>query len=192
MHFYSEDIRSGLNWKGIERFVARLILHLGWKEVPEIKSTNRKQKLILGGYSLAGLFALWSAYQTDLFSGIVAASPSVWYPDWMEYAQANQVKTSALYLSLGDREERTRNLIMSAVGDNIRKQCGSYGNPDKLVQNRRFHTDYPPDQRQQRGHYSAGRGRTVPAGTAAGRKHRDILSHDCKGESFGFPAQPAV
>ncbi len=33
MYFYSEDIRSGLNWKGFERFVARLILHLGWKEV---------------------------------------------------------------------------------------------------------------------------------------------------------------
>ena len=33
--------------------------------------------LILGGYSLAGLFALWASYQTDKFEGIVAASPSV-------------------------------------------------------------------------------------------------------------------
>ena len=31
----------------------------------------------LGGYSLAGLFALWAAYQTDVFSGIAAASPSM-------------------------------------------------------------------------------------------------------------------
>ena len=33
--------------------------------------------VVLGGYSLAGFFALWSAYQTDLFSGIAAVSPSV-------------------------------------------------------------------------------------------------------------------
>ena len=31
--------------------------------------------LILGGYSLAGLFALWSGYQTDKFDGIVAKNP---------------------------------------------------------------------------------------------------------------------
>jgi len=87
-----------------------------------VRSSGREQKLILGGYSLAGLFALWTAYQTDLFSGIVAASPSVWYPGWMDYAQTNQAKTSAVYLSLGDREERTRNPVMRTVGDKIRGQ----------------------------------------------------------------------
>ena len=34
----------------------------------------------IGGYSLAGLFALWSAYQTDTFKGVAAASPSMWFP----------------------------------------------------------------------------------------------------------------
>ena len=34
-------------------------------------------KIILGGYSLAGLFALWASTQTDLFYGVAAASPSV-------------------------------------------------------------------------------------------------------------------
>ena len=42
--------------------------------------------LILGGYSLAGLFALWAGHQTDRFEGIAAASPSVWYPQWIDYA----------------------------------------------------------------------------------------------------------
>ena len=46
--------------------------------------------LILGGYSLAGLFALWSGYQTDKFDGVVAASPSVWFPQWIEYATDNK------------------------------------------------------------------------------------------------------
>lgn len=38
--------------------------------------------VILGGYSLAALFSLWSAWQTDTFSAVAAASPSVWFPGW--------------------------------------------------------------------------------------------------------------
>ena len=36
--------------------------------------------IYIGGYSLAGFFALWASYQTDLFRGAAAASPSVWFP----------------------------------------------------------------------------------------------------------------
>ena len=77
-------------------------------------------KIILGGYSLAGLFALWASTQTDLFYGIVAASPSVWFPDWMEFEQQHPIQTQRVYLSLGDKEERTKNTVMAAVGDGIR------------------------------------------------------------------------
>ena len=103
---------------GAETLLHRLVSDI----VPDVQNSSREQKLILGGYSLAGLFALWAAYQTELFAGIVAASPSVWYPGWIEYAKANQVKTSAVYLSLGDKEERTRNPVMRTVGDSIRGQ----------------------------------------------------------------------
>ena len=77
-------------------------------------------KIILGGYSLAGLFALWASTQTNLFYGIAAASPSVWFPDWMEFEQQHPIQAQHIYLSLGDKEERTKNTIMAAVGDNIR------------------------------------------------------------------------
>ena len=77
-------------------------------------------KIILGGYSLAGLFALWASTQTDLFYGVAAASPSVWFPDWMEFEQRHPMQTQHIYLSLGDKEERTKNTVMAAVGDNIR------------------------------------------------------------------------
>lgn len=66
-------------------------------------------RIILGGYSLAGLFALWASTQTELFSGVAAASPSVWFPGWMEFQQQHPIQTQRIYLSLGDREERTRN-----------------------------------------------------------------------------------
>ena len=76
-------------------------------------------KIILGGYSLAGLFALWASTQTALFSGVAAASPSVWFPGWMEFEQQHPIQAQRIYLSLGDREERTRNATMATVGDNI-------------------------------------------------------------------------
>lgn len=77
------------------------------------------KKIFLGGYSLAGLFALWAAYQTDRFDGIAAASPSIWFPDFIDHMRNNRIQTKAVYLSLGDREERTRNPVMSKVGTAI-------------------------------------------------------------------------
>ena len=77
-------------------------------------------RIVLGGYSLAGLFALWASTQTALFSGVAAASPSVWFPGWMEFEQQHPIQAQRIYLSLGDREERTKNLTMAAVGGNIR------------------------------------------------------------------------
>ena len=77
-------------------------------------------KIILGGYSLAGLFALWVSTQTNLFYGVAAASPSVWFPGWMEFEQRHPIQTQHIYLSLGDKEEHTKSTVMAAVGDNIR------------------------------------------------------------------------
>ena len=77
---------------------------------------------LLGGYSLAGLFALWAAYQTDLFAGVVAASPSVWYPGWTEYVADKTPRAKSIYLSLGDKEEKTKNPVMAQVGNAIRMQ----------------------------------------------------------------------
>lgn len=77
--------------------------------------------LYIGGYSLAGLFALWAAYQTDVFKGVAAASPSVWFPGIEEYISQNDIKSSAVYLSLGDKESKTKNKTMAQVGDNIQR-----------------------------------------------------------------------
>lgn len=78
--------------------------------------------VILGGYSLAGLFSLWSAAQTDDFAAVAAMSPSVWFPGWADYADAHPVLAHAAYLSLGDREERSRNPVLATVGEAVRQQ----------------------------------------------------------------------
>ncbi len=83
-------------------------------------SSESSVRFFLGGYSLAALFCLWTAYQTDTFSGIAAASPSLWYPNFIEYMEDNQILTDAVYLSIGTKEESIRNHVMSRVGDGIR------------------------------------------------------------------------
>ena len=74
----------------------------------------------IGGYSLAGLFALWAGYQTNCFCGVAAASPSLWFPGFTDFMEAREILSRHVYLSLGDREERTRNPVMATVGDRTR------------------------------------------------------------------------
>ena len=102
---------------------ADTICFLTEQAIPTLKqqfALPENVRIILGGYSLAGLFALWASTQTALFSGVAAASPSVWFPGWMEFEQQHPIQAQCIYLSLGDREEHTKNTVMATVGDNIR------------------------------------------------------------------------
>lgn len=81
--------------------------------------SDKSKKYFIGGYSLAALFALWTTYQTDIFSGAACASPSMWFPGLIEYMSQNDIKTSNVYLSLGDLEEKTKNPVMATVGIKI-------------------------------------------------------------------------
>lgn len=91
--------------------------------VPEIRKRfclSPECRGILGGYSLSGLFALWASTQTTALYGVAAASPSVWFPGWPEFEAAHHISAQRIYLSLGNREEYTKNQTMAAVGGNIR------------------------------------------------------------------------
>jgi len=65
----------------------------------------------IAGYSMAGLFALWSLYETDFFSGAVCASGSLWYPGFRDFALSHELRRTpaGIYLSLGDKESAVRN-----------------------------------------------------------------------------------
>lgn len=92
--------------------------------LPEIKSKFPKSEVFLTGYSLAGLFSLWALYETDKFNGAVCCSSSLWFDKWDEYASLHRIKSpSTIYMSLGDREEKTKNKVMSIVGDRTRRQA---------------------------------------------------------------------
>ena len=80
---------------------------------------DNTKNYFLGGYSLAALFALWSSTKTALFKGIAAASPSVWFPNFTTYLQSNPILSKKIYLSLGNKEAKTRNQVMATVADKI-------------------------------------------------------------------------
>lgn len=87
---------------------------------PAEEGANKALPVIIGGYSLAGLFARWAASEAECFDAVAAASPSLWITAWKGFSEAHQVFAHDVYLSLGDREQRARNKIMAQVGDNIR------------------------------------------------------------------------
>ena len=45
---------------------------------------------------------------------------ALWFPGFIDYMKEHEIKSETVYLSLGDREEKTRNPVMSQVGNCIR------------------------------------------------------------------------
>lgn len=80
------------------------------------------------GYSLAGLFALWSMYNCDAFARAASMSGSLWFPDFAEYAMAREMARmpERLYLSLGDAEAKTRNQVLRTVRERTETLVGQY------------------------------------------------------------------
>ena len=106
-----------------EKFILLAFLVDNWNDdlLPYLKEKyGSDKKLYIGGYSLSALFALWASYNTDIFDGVVAASPSIWFPGFIKFAREKDIKVNKIYLSLGNKEEKTKNKIMATVGDNIR------------------------------------------------------------------------
>ena len=83
--------------------------------------TDSNKNYCIGGYSMAGLFALWTASQTNQFAGIAAASPSIWFPGFLEYMKRQKIQSNCVYLSLGNKEEKTKSPVMAQVGNCIRQ-----------------------------------------------------------------------
>jgi len=75
---------------------------------------------VLAGYSLAGLFAVWAMHGTDEFAGCLSASGSMWYPDILPWMQSHAMSPTVrrVYLSLGDKESRSRNAALRVTQDN--------------------------------------------------------------------------
>lgn len=90
--------------------------------LPKLHRQYGQLPVIIGGYSLGGLFSLWAASLTDRFTAIAAASPSLWVRGWTAFAEANPIQAQFAYLSLGDQEEHTKNSTFARIGDSVRRE----------------------------------------------------------------------
>ena len=84
----------------------------------------------IAGYSLAGLFALYTIYQTDVFSRVGCMSGSLWFPGFKEYVLSHEPKRQpdCVYFSLGDKEAKTRNPVLKTVQENTEEIQTFYQN----------------------------------------------------------------
>lgn len=89
----------------------------------QYKLSSKYNHHFAAGYSLAGLFSIWALYESEFFKGAASCSGSFWYPGWEEYILKRLPPLqSRIYLSLGKKEEKTNNSVMSQVGNRTRLQ----------------------------------------------------------------------
>lgn len=82
----------------------------------------------IAGYSLAGLFAAWAPFQTDLFDAVASASGSMWYPGFAKYVEAGTFDRSprCAYFSLGSKEARTPSHLLRGVADGTQRVVDAF------------------------------------------------------------------
>ena len=89
--------------------------------LPKAKEMIEGEPKFIGiaGYSLAGLFAVYAMYKTDVFDRVASMSGSLWFYDFMEYCKRNDCRKlpDKIYFSLGDKEVNTRNPVLKTVQD---------------------------------------------------------------------------
>ena len=81
----------------------------------------------IAGYSLAGLFAAWSAYHASPFSRVACVSGSLWFDGWTDFATTRPLQTppARAYFSLGDSEKNSRHPCMATV-ENATRATAAY------------------------------------------------------------------
>ena len=110
--------KNRYSFGGADEYFSQLTTQI----MPEILSElpGTPEFTAIAGYSLAGLFALYAAYKTDVFSRVASVSGSLWFPGFTEFAQSRDFakKPDFIYLSLGDAEAKTRDKNLSRVQKN--------------------------------------------------------------------------
>lgn len=90
--------------------------HLGIKDA----------KRTLLGVSLSGLFAIWSAFNTDAFTNLISLSGSLWYDgftDWMK-GQTPSPQLKKVCMLLGEKEKNAKEKRMASVEEQTMAAAG--------------------------------------------------------------------
>lgn len=81
MNFYTDDISNGYNWKGLERAIARMMGHLGWKDISVIGGAGDKGGDVLATCSDGTGIKSWivqsKAVTGDRYIGLQALNEAI-------------------------------------------------------------------------------------------------------------------
>ena len=79
---------------------------------------EKPERTILG-VSLSGLFAVWSAFNTDAFTNIISISGSLWYDGFADWMKVNTPSPSIrkVCMLLGEKEKFAKEKRMATVED---------------------------------------------------------------------------
>jgi predicted alpha/beta superfamily hydrolase len=109
-------------YKGESAFLGHADNYLDFlthKLIPKSESFLQKppSERYLAGYSLAGLFALYTLFKSPLFTKVASISGSLWYAGFIDYAKSHAVVNTkkSVYLSLGDREKDCKQRLLREV-----------------------------------------------------------------------------
>ncbi|WP_417059529.1 alpha/beta hydrolase-fold protein [Ellagibacter isourolithinifaciens] len=102
----------------------------------------------VAGYSLAGLFATWTALNSSTFSRIASASGSLWYPDFAHFVAESPLACpiDCAYFSLGSKEAKTPSRLLRNVAtgtDEVVAAFRSKGVPTQFESNPGNHFKEP-------------------------------------------------
>lgn len=110
---------------GADEYIRRMEKEI----IPSVeKDLGKATWRAIAGYSLGGLFALYTLYRTDLFSRAASVSGSLWYPDFLDFASSHEfwAPVSSVYLSVGEMEARGKNPVFRSVVENTEKLYKHY------------------------------------------------------------------
>ncbi len=95
----------------------KFLAHIEDEIIPRAEASGQSPRII-GGYSMAGLFACWAFLSSHTFQGMVSCSGSLWFEGWLDFARSHKAPPESFaYLSLGDKEPHVRNRAFARVGD---------------------------------------------------------------------------
>ena len=85
--------------------------------VPRVENNEDDIQRYLVGYSMGGLFSLYSSLVSDLWDGVGSVSGSLWFEDFDTFVSKNVPSTKKIYLSLGKKEKESSNKVLKSVED---------------------------------------------------------------------------
>lgn len=105
----------------------------------------------LGGVSMGGLFSLWAAAEGFPVDGIASLSGSLWFDCFLPYLEERPMppRLKRVYLSLGNKEKRTRNRRLASVEACTEKAAEllrSRNIETVFQKNRGNHFDFPEER----------------------------------------------